>query len=143
MKIDLERFGLKDVPVDPDTVFTFAVGPAGFPDCRRFKVFHQEGPQPAVFWLQSLDDVAVAFPIVDPGTLDLEYEIELSDADCAQLELERAEDAAVVIIVYRDAAAGGTIAANTRSPIILNLQRRRAMQKILQEVHPTLLYRAR
>jgi flagellar assembly factor FliW len=49
----------------------------------------------------------------------------------------------VVIIVYRDAAAGGTIAANTRSPIILNLQRRRAMQKILQEVHPTLLYRAR
>ncbi|MEF8752836.1 MAG: flagellar assembly protein FliW [Accumulibacter sp.] len=75
--------------------------------------------------------------------MDLEYEIELSDADCTQLELERAEDAAVVIIVYRDAAAGGTIAANTRSPIILNLQRRRAMQKILQEVHPTLLYRAR
>ncbi len=118
MKIDLERFGLKDVPVDPDTVFTFAVGPAGFPDCRRFKVFHQEGPQPAVFWLQSLDDVAVAFPIVDPGTLDLEYEIELSDADCAQLELARAEDAAVVIIVYRDAAAGGTIAAGASDPAL-------------------------
>lgn len=143
MKIDLERFGLKDVPVDPQTVFTFAVGPAGFRDCRRFSFFHEEGPQPAVFWLQSLDDVAVAFPIVAPETLDLEYEIELSDGDCAELELERAEDAAVVIIVYRSAADGGTIAANTRSPIILNLQRRRAMQKILQAVHPTLLYRAR
>jgi len=143
MKIDLERFGLKDVPVDPETVFTFAVGPAGFPDCRPFTFFHEEGPQPAVFWLQSLDDVAVAFPIVAPETLDLEYEIELSDDDCAQLELERAEDAAVVIMVYRRAAEGGNIAANTRSPIILNLQRRRAMQKILQEVHPTLLYRAR
>ncbi|MEF8752837.1 MAG: flagellar assembly protein FliW [Accumulibacter sp.] len=81
MKIDLERFGLKDVPVDPDTVFTFAVGPAGFPDCRRFKVFHQEGPQPAVFWLQSLDDVAVAFPIVDPG-LDLEYWTSSTRSSC-------------------------------------------------------------
>ncbi len=143
MKVDLEHFGLRDVPVDPDTVFTFAGGVAGFPACLRFKIFHQEGEKPAVFWLQSLDDGAVMFPIVAPETLDLEYEIELSDADCELLGLERAEDAAVVIIVYRNEAAGGRIAANTRSPIILNLANRRAMQKILQEVHPTLLYRAR
>ncbi|MCB1933601.1 MAG: flagellar assembly protein FliW [Candidatus Accumulibacter sp.] len=142
MKIDLERFGLKDVPVDPDTVFTFAEGLAGFADCRRFKVFHEEG-KATVFWLQSLDDPGLTFPIMPPEVLDLEYQIELSDADCALLGLERAEDATVAVIVYRDAAAGGKIAANTRSPIILNLGNRRAMQKVLQEVHPTLLYRAR
>jgi flagellar assembly factor FliW len=50
---------------------------------------------------------------------------------------------AVAIIVYRNDAEGGKIAANTRSPLILNLKNRRAMQKVLQEVHPTLLYRAR
>ncbi|MBE2258454.1 MAG: flagellar assembly protein FliW [Candidatus Accumulibacter sp.] len=142
MKIDLERFGLKDVPVDPETVFTFAEGLAGFADCRHFKVFHEEG-KATVFWLQSLDDPALAFPIVPPEMLDLEYQIELSDADCALLGLERVEDAAVAVIVYRDDAEGGKIAANTRSPIILNLDNRRAMQKVLQEVHPTLLYRAR
>ncbi|WP_300317417.1 flagellar assembly protein FliW [Accumulibacter sp.] len=142
MKIDLERFGLKDVPVDPETVFTFAEGLAGFADCRHFKVFHEEG-KATVFWLQSLDDPALAFPIVPPEMLDLEYQIELSDADCALLGLERVEDAAVAVIVYRDDAEAGKIAANTRSPIILNLDNRRAMQKVLQEVHPTLLYRAR
>lgn len=142
MKIDIENFGLRDVTVDPETVFTFTEGLAGFPDCKRYKIFHEEG-KPTVFWLQSLDDAAVMFPIVAPEVFDLEYEIELSDADCALLALENPADAAVVIIVYRNAAEGGKIAANTRSPIILNLDKRRAIQKVLQEVHPTLLYRAR
>ena len=48
-----------------------------------------------------------------------------------------------VVIVYRDEAQGGTIAANTRSPVILNLKNRKGMQKVLSEVHPALLYRAR
>jgi len=142
MKIDVERFGLKDVPVDPETLFTFAQGIAGFDDCKRFKIFHEEGKS-TVFWLQSVDDAAVMFPIVAPETFDLEYQIELSDADCALLELVSPDDVAVLVILYRDEAAGGKIAANTRSPIILNLKNRKAMQKQLQEVHPTLLYRAR
>jgi flagellar assembly factor FliW len=142
MKIDIERFGLTEVQVDPETVFTFTDGIAGFEDCKRFKIFHEEG-KPTVFWLQSLDDTAVMFPIVTPDLLDIEYQIELSDGDMGLLGLENTEDVAVAIIVYRNDADGGKIAANTRSPLILNLKNRRAMQKVLQEVHPTLLYRAR
>jgi len=80
---------------------------------------------------------------VPPQTLDLEYQIELSDADCALLGLDGGDDATVALIVYRNEAEGGKIAANTRSPIILNVRTRRGMQKVLQDVHPTLLYRAR
>ncbi|HOG04407.1 MAG TPA: flagellar assembly protein FliW, partial [Accumulibacter sp.] len=64
MKIDIEHFGLRDVPVDPDTVFTFAEGVAGFTHCTQFTIFHEEGSNPRVFWLQSLDDAEVMFPIV-------------------------------------------------------------------------------
>ena len=142
MKIDIERLGLKEVPVDPDTLFTFAQGLAGFEDCKRFKIFHEEG-KPSVFWLQSVDDTNVMFPIVTPDALDLEYQIELSDTDTALLGLENTEDAVVAIIVYRDEVADGKIAANTRSPLILNTKTRKGMQKVLQEIHPTLLYRAR
>lgn len=147
MKIDIERLGLKNVPVDPQTLFTFPEGIAGFEDCKRFKLFHEAGlaSTPTVFWLQSVDDPEVAFSIVAPEALDIEYQIELSDDDCALIDLHSPEDIAVVLIVYRDAAAaaGGKIAANTRSPVILNLKTRKGMQKILQDVHPTLLYRAR
>jgi len=142
MKIDIERLGLKEVPVDPDTLFTFAEGLAGFEHCKRFKIFHEEG-KPSVFWLQSVDDTTVMFPIVTPDALDLEYQIELSDTDTALLGLENTEDAVVAIIVYRDEVADGKIAANTRSPLILNTKTRKGMQKVLQEIHPTLLYRAR
>lgn len=143
MKIDIERLGLRNVGVDPDTLFTFPAGIAGFDHCKRFKLFHEEGGEAKVFWLQSVDDSALMFPIVAPEALDIEYQIELSDEDCALIGLERDEDVSVVLIVYRDEAEGGRIAANTRSPVILNLKNRKAMQKVLQDVHPTLLYRAR
>ncbi len=142
MKIDLERLGLKNIAVDPDSVFTFPAGIAGFEQCTRFKLFHEEG-KATVFWLQSLDQQDVMFPVVTPETLDIEYQIELSDEDCALIGLADPADAAVAVIVYRDEAQGGQIAANTRSPVILNLKTRKGMQKILSEVHPALLYRAR
>jgi flagellar assembly factor FliW len=142
MKIDIERLGLKEVPVDPETLFTFAEGLAGFESCKRFKIFHEEG-KASIFWLQSVDDKEIMFPIVPPEALDLEYQIELSDADCALLGLESTDEASVAIIVYCDDTADGKIAANTRSPLILNARTRKGMQKILQEIHPTLLYRAR
>ena len=142
MKIDLERLGLKNIAVDPDSVFTFPAGIAGFEQCTRFKLFHEEG-KATVFWLQSLDQQDVMFPVVTPETLDIEYQIELSDEDCALIGLADPADAAVAVIVYRDEAQGGQIAANTRSPVILNLKTRMCMQKVLSEVHPALLYRAR
>ncbi len=142
MKIDIERLGLQNVQVDPESLFTFPQGIAGFESCKRFKLFHEEGKN-TVFWLQSIDDSTLMFPIVTPDALDIEYQIELSDDECGVLELQSADEAVVVVIVYRDEAQGGRIAANTRSPVILNLKARKGMQKILQEVHPTLLYRAR
>ena len=142
MKIDIERLGLKNVPVDPETLFTFPEGIAGFEDCKRFKLFHEEG-KATVFWLQSLDDTEVMFPIVAPEALDIEYQIEMTDADCALIGLHGTDEVAVVVIVYRNEAEGGKIAANTRSPVILNLNSRKGMQKVLKVVHPTLLYRAR
>jgi flagellar assembly factor FliW len=146
MKIDIDRFGLKNVQVDPDTLFTFPKGLAGFENSKLFKLFHEEGGG-TVFWLQSVDDVDVAFPIVSPDAIDIAYEIELSDEDGDLLGIKDPDDVVIVVIVYRDGAKngpdGGQIAANTRSPVILNLKTRTGMQKILQEVHPSLLYRAR
>jgi flagellar assembly factor FliW len=145
MKIDIDRFGMKNVQVDPDTLFTFPNGMAGFEDYKRFKLFHEEGGG-TVFWLQSVDDAKVAFPVVAPDALAVAYEIELSDEDCALLQLADPADpadVAVVVVVYRNALEDKQLAANTRSPVILNLKTRLGIQKILQEVQPNLVYRAR
>ncbi|MDR3221785.1 MAG: flagellar assembly protein FliW [Candidatus Accumulibacter sp.] len=142
MKIDIDRFGLKDVQVDPDTLFNFPNGMAGFEDFKRFKLFYEEGGG-TVFWLQAVDDAKVAFPVVAPGVLDIDYEIELSDEDCALIGVKEAADVAIVVVVYRDTKDSKNIAVNTRSPVILNLKTRLGMQKVLQDVQPSLVYRAR
>lgn len=142
MKIDIERLGLKNVVVDPETLFTFPDGLAGFENCKRFKLFHEEG-KPTVFWLQCVDDPDVMFPVVAPEQLDLEYQIELSDEDCSLIELQDGADAAVVVIIYRDAAKDGKIAANAQSPVVLNLKSRKGMQKILKSIEPALVFRGR
>ncbi len=142
MKIDIERLGLKNVEVDPETLFTFPDGLAGFENCKRFKLFHEEG-KPTVFWLQCVDDPEAMFPVVVPEQLDLEYQIELTDEDCSLIDLRNEADAAVVVIIYRDVAQDGKIAANTYSPVVLNLKSRKGMQKVLQSIQPTLVVRGR
>lgn len=145
MKIDLPRFNLKDVAINPETVLTFPKGLVGFEDKQRFSIFHEDG-KPTVFWLQSLDDPQLSFSIVPPDAIDIAYEIELSDEDNALLQLARPEDALVVVILYRDAAGADgkqPIAASTRSPLVINLERRLGMQKILREARPTVVMHGR
>ncbi len=131
---------LGPVEVDESTVVTFAQGLPGFEDCKRFKLFHEEGDAPRVFWMQSLDDASVLFSVVDPAEVGVRYEINLNDDEVAELALEKAEDAAVLIMVYRapdDAAEGenahplfhGSLKFNVLGPLVLNLVQQRAMQK--------------
>ena len=142
MKIDIAKFGLTDVQVAPEAVFNFPQGLVGFESATRFTLFHEEG-KPTIFWLQSLDDPSLTFSVVPPESVDVQYEMELSDEDCALIDLKDPAEAIVVVILYREEADNGRIAANTRSPLVLNTRARLGMQKILREFHPTLLCRAR
>lgn len=145
MKIDIARFDLKNVSISPEQVFSFPAGLAGFENRTRFTLFHEDG-KPTVFWLQSLDDPALSFPVVPPELLGIEYQIELSDDDCRLLGLADPADATVAVILYRDAATaaeGTPIAANTRSPLVINGRTRIGMQKLLREVEPAVVMRAR
>ena len=140
MKVDIDRFGLKSVEIDPNSVFVFPKGILGYEDCQQFKVFH-EVDKSAVFFLQALNNSEATFPIVSPEVAGLEYQFELSDEECALLDVQSQREITVAVIVYRDAADNGKISANSRSPIVLNTRTLRGMQKVLSAAHPTLLYR--
>ena len=134
MKFTLSRFGDQQVEIDPESVITFSAGLPGFNTCTRFKMFHEEG-KPTVFWLQSLDDLAVVFSLSDPALLNLSYEVTLSDDEQAALEIGSGDELSLAVILYKDEASGRApdIKANIRAPIILNISKRRGLQKVLQE----------
>ncbi len=126
---------LGTVEVDESQVITFPAGLPAFENCTRFKLFHEVDKNPRVFWLQSLDQPDVLFSVVDPAQFGLRYEFQLNDAEVDALQLARPEDAAVVLIVYKEDQANDNppalspLKVNTRNPLVINVATQRALQK--------------
>ncbi len=126
MQVYQSRFG--QIEVDPDTIIHFPLGIPGFEECKNYKLLHEENKDPKVLWLQSLDDANVLFTLVEAERLGLNYMLTLSDQECAQINLQAAEDAKLFLILSRP--EGQDISANTQAPLVINLQSRIGLQKL-------------
>lgn len=138
MNIDTPHAGSIDVA--PDHVIEFPEGLAGFEDCHRFSLYHpetEEGAAPRYFILQSIDDPAIAFNIADPELFGFNYEINLSDAEAATLALADPSEAAVVVILVKDAPAGSAapVRANLKAPLVINVRARRGIQHVFAHLN--------
>lgn len=134
MKVQTYLFG--EVEVDAEKVITFPNGVVAFENNKRFMLVHEDNQQePSSFTLQSLDDPAVAFQVVDPVTVGFHYELKLTDAESALLQNPAQQDVAVMLILFKpeeDTPAG--IGANIRAPLILNTKARVGLQKPIEQV---------
>jgi flagellar assembly factor FliW len=119
-----------DIQVDPETVITFPSGVPGLPDCKRYKLLHEDKPNPQVMWLQSLDDAAVCFSVVEAERLGLNYQVTLSDEECAEIDLQSSDEAQLLLVLARHDEREPNIVANTQAPFVLNVRSRKALQKI-------------
>jgi flagellar assembly factor FliW len=131
MKIESPRFG--SLTVEPSRVLEFPQGLAGFEGCTRFALFHREGGESEFFFLQSIDDPAIAFLVTDPARFGFDYEIALSDDEVTLLQLTSADEATVVVMLLRELAADGKegpVQANLKAPLILNSNARRGLQHV-------------
>src|SRR5512142_2686804 len=94
--IQTARFG--EIRVEEELVITLPNGLIGFAQCERFVVLDPGGAGP-LKWFQSLDDGAVAFPIIDPWCFQPDYAPTLSDADAGFLGLDPSVAKLVFVIV--------------------------------------------
>jgi flagellar assembly factor FliW len=136
IKLNLPRFGGVSVEFESNSVINFPAGLPGFETCKKFKLFNEEG-KPSVMWLQSLDNLDVMFSLRDPGLLNISYDVNLSDADEKLLDAGPGDELQLALIVYKDGKAkdkDAAIKANMFGPIILNISKRRGIQKALKEV---------
>ena len=124
MQIESTRFGT--IEVDPDTVIEFPVPLAGFENSRRYKLLHEDIGNPIIVWLQSLDEPDVAFNLIDPAQLGLTYEIELSDAESAALQMQNPADVSVLLLIGKEEEH---LAPKPSSPILINTRARLGLQK--------------
>lgn len=126
------RFGpVETVSVPEAAILDFPEGLPGFEGHRAFALIEEAEHQPFA-WLQSLDDAAVRFILVDPQLILADYAADLPEADVEALRLARPEEARLyAILTIREDPA--TLTANLKAPVVINMPARRGRQVILAD----------
>ncbi|MDI1293677.1 MAG: flagellar assembly protein FliW [Methylobacter sp.] len=129
--MEIKSSFLGEQSIDSNTIITFPNGIPGFEDQTRFKLFHQEGDNPLIFWLQSLDDESLTFSVAQPSIFNINYNFELNDAEEAILGIEDIADTLILIILHKDETDQPTIKGAIKSPLVINCTKRIGLQKVL------------
>ena len=106
----------------------------GFPDRTRFALVRldEEG---LLCSLKSVEDPDLRFLVVPPNVFFPDYAPEIDDATVSALQIQRAEDVLVLVVVNPgDQASSAT--ANLLAPVVVNTVNRQGTQVVLSEDQP-------
>lgn len=128
MKISTARFG--EIEIEEERIFNFALPIIGFDELRKFVILDLNKDN-FFKWLQSVEDPALAFPVVSVFSLNVDYSIDLPDNVVDILKIKNVESLLVMNIasIPQDNPQGTTI--NLLAPIVFNLDEQLAGQVIL------------
>jgi flagellar assembly factor FliW len=127
MLIETTRFGR--IEVDGDRIITFEEGILGFPEQKRYALI-QTSTDPVFFWLQSIEEPALAFVVCDPLAFVPDYQVPIRADDVATLDLENLSDSQVLVIVNR---VDGYLTANLMGPLVVGATSRLGKQLVLSD----------
>ncbi len=128
--IQTARFGTLEA--DPDLIITFPDGLIGFETCQRFLVVrHAENS--AFRWLQSLEEPAVAFPVIEPNEFRADYAPTISDSDARSLALTTDTPTLIFAVVTVPPHDPRAMTANLLGPLVINGLTRQGRQVIIQD----------
>lgn len=129
MEVRTSRFGT--VEIAEDRVITFPRGLLGFQRHQRYcLLIPGENEQACFFWLQSMDDPALAFVVTDPTLFVADFSVPIRAEQMEDLRLQRLEDAQVFVIVNK---VGESLTGNLQGPLVINTLLRVGEQMVLAD----------
>lgn len=133
MLINTRDFG--ELDISPKEVISFPEGIYAFEDDHRFVLISPRGENLYPMWLQSLDNENLCFIVFDPKEFVADYNVTLDDETLKTLGAEKGfVPDYLVIAVVPEEYINATV--NMKSPIVINSEKRTAMQVIAQESYP-------
>ncbi len=135
MDVLTTRFGT--LSVEPQDELLFESGLIGLEHCTRWVVL-TDTSNPALGWLQSLDEGHIALGVVSPRRFVPDYQLRVERDDLKSLKLATSRDAEVVVIASRQSNENrtGGLTLNLRAPLVINVERRRGCQVISKDDLP-------
>jgi flagellar assembly factor FliW len=129
MKIDTLRFGA--IEAEESRVITMKGCILGFDRLQHYIILIQDKKTP-LCWLQSLEDGAVAFVVIDPRMVKPDYRPEIDKVHRAFLGISQEEDMCLLSIVTIRREPFG-LTANLRAPLVINMDQRLGSQIVLED----------
>ncbi|MBQ7286489.1 MAG: flagellar assembly protein FliW [Candidatus Gastranaerophilales bacterium] len=123
------KFG--EIEINKDSIFSFVSPIIGFNDLKEYTIIDYK-PDSPFKWLQSVEDMDLAFPITLCSFFGIDYQFDIPDEEAQRLEIECADDVFVCNIanIPQSNPQGATI--NMVAPIVANISNKKAMQLILK-----------
>ena len=125
MRINSKPFGA--IEVDERQRLHFPHGILGFENLSNFVLL--DASQPPFYWLQSLDEEAIAFVLIDPKLFKPDYLPEVAAEDLEEIEITDPSDQLVFAIVTIPEKQE-MMSANLQGPIIINKRTKTGRQSI-------------
>ncbi len=129
VKITTTRFG--EISVDDHRIIAMKGGILGFEHLKKYILLVQDEKTPFL-WLQSVEEGATAFVIVNPQLVKADYEPLIPDEEVARLGIEDVTDVVLMAIVTIRSNPF-VVTANLRAPVVINVRKRLAKQVVLEE----------
>ncbi|WP_331273170.1 flagellar assembly protein FliW [Motilibacter deserti] len=107
----------------------FPSGLPGFSEARQFALVRLDDAGTA-YSLRSLEHEDLRFVVMPPGLFFPDYAPEIDDEAAAELGLERAEDALVLLVVTPGESVDKAT-VNLMAPVVINLRTNQAAQVVL------------
>ncbi len=126
MKIHTTRFG--EIRISKDEIIDFPQGILGFPSERRYVILREDnGP---FYWMQSVENPALAFVITNPLVFVPDYKIRLHRSQLEDIGLTELSNGEIwVLVSIRKNPLRVTL--NLQGPILVNRINKKAKQVVL------------
>lgn len=134
MKCTSTRFG--SFEVSDESIVRFPSGLLGFPELQKYVILDHDTEAP-FRWLQSVEEPALAFVILDPAIFHSDYHVDVPADALAEIRCKEGEDLAVVVILTIPSDDPGRVTANLRGPLLISHKTKLGKQLVLSEDFPT------
>jgi flagellar assembly factor FliW len=135
------------VEVPKDKILCFVTPLLGFESFRKYALLPVPGAQP-FFWLQSLEEPQLAFPVVSAGEVGVAYPMRADDL--RRIAASSADEVTCWVVVALPGAAAtgrqsrtvgrqagaGKFRLNLRAPVLMNARKQLAAQIVLGDEYP-------
>ncbi|MBM9576732.1 flagellar assembly protein FliW [Leptospira sp. 201903070] len=119
MGIEIQTKPFGKIQISEKQILSFPEGLLGFEDYKNFALIEEE--EESVFkWLQSTEEVDLAFVVIPPSLFKKEYKPLIPEQELQLIGIEEIKEGLTLVIVTIPGDDPASMTANMQGPILIN-----------------------